>query len=369
MNISEQAIVYAEEPARDRGWIRNGAYDWFFIIGSALVIVLVIGFFAAIRPDSTNLLNQGNLTQLILLGIPLLLGGPHIFFSFIRVFRDPEFRMRFPRMVTIAPHAIGGLVIYLIFLDATQGYLIGKGPGTMILVNLIFFSAVVHGLSQLVHVALKYRKNLGEPMTWRGYFIDATLIFCGPLGYILHSVRAREFVFVGHRITPAFSVDVLIYGMGGLFALAALGYVAEAAWLWRRRGIFNWKRFVIIVTANAAFVVLAEVREADISFQAYNAWHSIQAMGIMWAAANAKVRRGGKLLGGAAKLCAEGKFLLCYVYGVVFALAIGTAVVVLSGGMADLEVSPWYFVIAVSVLLIHHYFDYFLFFHRKAFDY
>src|SRR5690606_22880870 len=125
----------------------------------------------------------------------------------------------------------------------------------------------------------------------------------------------------------------------------------------------------ILAATQVAFWFLASVEDLDVSFQAYNAWHSVQALGIMWFAMNAKWRAGRIRGPKQSRFCKDGAFGFTYLWAVAFSVGIGALVILFSNfDVANLPRSPFYFVFAVTVLLNHHVLDYWLFFGKRAFD-
>jgi hypothetical protein len=364
--VAVPGALGAELDQRARApWIRSPGYDWIFFLGGVVLIGFVILMYYVVRPFETNLLQLGTYSQWINIVVPVLLGGPHIWVSFTRNYMDAEFRMRHPRLLRIAPHAIFVGILILTTMP--------REIGVPVLMNVVFYSALFHGLSQLTHIAIKYDRNVRpEAARMAEMVLNGVLVFCGPLAYVCHAIGRTEFRFVGVPIAPVLSHPLIVGAFTVAFCAAAAIYLGQCA-ADLVRGRFNVPRFLTIAITQVAFVILVEVGNADITFQAYNAWHSFQALGLYWAANNARWRA-RRLFGPAVKLGADGTLLRAYLSGVAFALALGVLVIGLSyltmtGTMADLSVSPWYFLLPVTALLFHHFMDYFTFFRRGAFDY
>ena len=99
----------------------------------------------------------------------------------------------------------------------------------------------------------------------------------------------------------------------------------------------------ILVATLSAFWFLTTIDDLDISFQAYNAWHSVQALGIMWFAMNAKWRAGRIRGPKQSRFCKDGAFGFTYLWAVVFSVGIGALVILFSNfDVANLPRSPFY---------------------------
>jgi hypothetical protein len=340
------------------GWIRDLAYDWGFLLGSTLLVFLIAGLFAAKGGDANILRIEGAASTLDLV-IPVLLGGPHIFFSLVRTYMDVDFKREHRQLLRISPHLVAFGMMYLAFHQYVQ-----------VAANIVLYSAVFHGAAQLAHIGMRYRAKSGrEPWDVGGKaFLVACLV--GPLYFVTRAVDSREtFAFIGQPIFKALAPGWFVWATGGVALVACAYWLADTVNHVRTGGRANWREGTILLATQGAFWFLTTVDDLDVSFQAYNAWHSVQAFGIMWVAMNAKWRS-GKIRGPKqARFCRDGAFGTTYLWAVGFSVTIGALVLLFSNfSMTDLPRSPFYFVFAVTVLLNHHVLDYWLFFGKRAFD-
>jgi type IV secretory pathway VirB3-like protein len=347
-------------PAEGEGrWIRDLVFDWSFFIGSTFVVFLVAALFS-VKPGGTNLLQITGAAAALNLVIPVLLGGPHIFFSVVRTYMDVDFKREHRVLLRMTPHLVAFSMIYLTF----HGHMAA-------VVNVVLYSAVFHGAAQLAHIGLRYRMKAGRRALDAAGVAYLVAVLAGPLYFVSHALRTRdEMVFVGYAIWKGLAPDAVFWGAGALAVLGAAYWLADLVNHRLAGGRVNWREAAILVATQGAFWFLANLKDLDTTFQAYNAWHSIQALGIMWFAMNAKWR-GGKIRGPKqSRFCKDGAFGFTYLWGVVFSVGIGVMVIVFSNfQMGNLTGSPFYFIFAVTVLLNHHALDYWLFFGKRAFDY
>jgi hypothetical protein len=344
-------------PAEGR-WIRDLVFDWTFFLGSTFLVFLVAGLFS-VKPGGTNLLELTGAAAALNLVIPVLLGGPHIFFSVVRTYMDVDFKREHRTLLRMTPHLVAFSMIYLVFHGFHQ-----------VVVNVVLYSAVFHGAAQLAHIGLRYRMKAGRRTLDAAGVAYLVACLAGPLYFVSGAVREREMVFVGYEIWRGLAPDAVYWGAGIVAALAAAYWLADLVNHRLAGGRVNWRETAILAATTGAFWFLANLRDLDTTFQAYNAWHSIQALGIMWFAMNAKWR-GGKIRGPKqSAFCRDGAFKKTYLWGVVFSVGIGLLVILFSNfQVANLTGSPFYFIFAVTVLLNHHVLDYWLFFGKRAFDY
>ncbi len=346
-------------PAQQGTWIRDFAFDGALFLGSTFLVFAIASVFTAKGGDA-NILRVDGASSALDLVIPVLLGGPHIFFSLVRTYMDVDFKREHRLLLRLSPHLVAFTMMYLAFHQYFQAA-----------ANLVLYSAVFHGAAQLAHIGMRYRLKSGrEPWDLGAKaLLVATLV--GPLYFVTRAVSDRDaFVFMGQPVAKALGAAWFVW-LTGLVALVAAAYwLADAVNHRIAGGRTNWREGAILLAAQSAFWFLTSLDDLDVSFQAYNAWHSVQAFGIMWFAMNAKWR-GGKIRGPKqSRFCRDGAFPFTYVCAAAFSIGIG-AMVLLFGNFdfANLPRSPFYFIFAVTVLLNHHVIDYWLFFGKRAFDY
>jgi hypothetical protein len=363
-DAASTAVALDAAPVAGNRWIRDLAYDWSFLLGSAGLVFLVAAVFTA-KSGGTNLLQVTGASEALNLVIPVLLGGPHIFFSLVRTYMDVDFKREHRQLLRISPHVVAFAMIYLTVWQHQA-----------IVVNVVLYSAVFHGAAQLAHIGLRYRMKSGRgPYDLGGIaFLTATLL--GPLYFLSWAVHHRDFVFVGQPIFRELAPLWLLWVAGGGAVIAAAYWLADLLnRAWARtpsaegEGV-NWREAAIFVVTQGAFWFLANLDQLDVTFQAYNAWHSVQAFGIMWFAMNAKWRSGKVRGPKQSRFCRDGAFGFTLMCGILFSLFIGLMVLMFTNFQwSALATSPFYFIFAVTVLLNHHVLDYWLFFGKRAFDY
>lgn len=344
-------------PPPDR-WIRDLVFDGVFFLGSTLLVFLVAQLFST-KGGGANVLRITGASAALNLVVPILLGGPHIFFSIVRTYMDVDFKREHRQLLRMTPHVVAFSMMYLTFHRMNA-----------VVMNIVLYSAVFHGASQLAHIGLRYRMRSGrEPFDLAGKsFLVATL--AGPLYFVSTAVRTKNLSFADQAIWKGLAPDWLLYLSAGIAVLAAAYWLADTVNRGLSGGRVNWREGAIMLATQGAFWFLANLDELDVTFQAYNAWHSLQALGIMWFGMNAKWRS-GKIRGPKqSQFCRNGAFGRTYLWGVGFSAGIGLLVILFSNfDMRDLTVSPFYYVFAITALLNHHVIDYWLFFGKRAFDY
>jgi hypothetical protein len=98
----------------------------------------------------------------------------------------------------------------------------------------------------------------------------------------------------------------------------------------------------------------------DVLFQGYNTWHSFQYLFLLWLINRLRAQHGGidsPLVRKLVRRDSMGLYYLCFV-GATGVLVLLT---VLVRAVTPLAADQSYFVVVLSVLLMHYYFDHFLF--------
>lgn len=352
------APAIAAEPPADSRWIRDLAFDGLCLLGSTALVFVVAQAFAA-KGGGTNLLRMTGTAEALNLVVPILLGGPHIFFSVVRTYMDVDFKREHRHLLRFGPHVIAFSILYFVFHGRFD-----------VVVNAVLYSAVFHGAAQLAHIGLRYRRKAGREI-WDlagKAFVVAAMV--GPLYFVTRAVHEREFFFVGQPIWRALAPTWAVWATGGVALVAGAYWLADAVNRSLAGGPFSWREGAVLAAAWGAFWFLTTLDQLDVTFQAYNAWHSVQALGILWFAMNEKWRSGKVRGPRQSRFCRDGAFGLTYLAGVLFSLTIAFLVAAYGNfRLDDLTASHGYYVFAVTVLLNHHLMDYWLFFGKRAFDY
>ena len=340
-------------------WLVSAPYDLSFIIGSAILLFV---------PHAVHLLWPSAIV--VDLVIAAAIGGPHLFATYTLTFMEPNFRRRYPR------YTAGALLLPLLVLVTAIVHL-------DLLVTAFFFLAALHVIHQAGYVADSYRARRPEPAATQGLsrlidyglllsslFVLATFKFTGArLRIFGMELSDHDFATGGRRLLfPEFlQAEVLAWALMLALVLCATAFavksVHEAA-----QGRLNLPKTLHLVLAAGLFFVTPALQNLDVAFQGLNTWHSFQYLAVVIFLNRYRQTQG--LIGSPlmARFATRGARL----YGVCLAFTAATGLVYLALRGIVLLLDAWpgdalqqhyfaFYVAVLSALLIHYYFDHFLF--------
>jgi hypothetical protein len=363
-------LTIATQPLTSRSynpdlWLVSPKYDLLLIIFSSSLLIIP-HFFSAI----------GGMTNIVVdLLVTALIGGPHLFATYTMTFMEPRFRERYKRY-TWGALLMPVLVVTLAIVNLT------------LLVTIFFFWASVHVIHQALYIADSYRNKDPRWKTitvtkWRRYsqVIDygllmtslypiATFKFTGtPLWVGDTNISQHGFETGGRMLLfPEFlKQDWLAYLATSAFFTLLILFISKTVWEYRN-GLFHGPKTLHMSLAATLFFITPVMNNLDVAFQGLNVWHSFQYLAVVLYLNRLRAERG--LIGSqfVSNLSKKGSRL----YWLCFAFTLGAALVYLlvrfivtaTGVWADDPMQIHYFSfysVILSALLVHYYFDHFLF--------
>lgn len=338
---------------RREGWIYKPSWDLTLLIGSALLVPLP--FLVAWLAQASGWMSPQQAIDLINITVAALIGGPHLFSTITYTVLDRNFRARHPwytRLALLLP--LG--VIYL-----------GVKQYTL-LITFFFTWASLHVLHQILYLTDCYRARSRAPEPAWSRVFDYGLILTGlyPIG--LYKLSLRQFR-VGGVVLPypdwvrPLHLPVLA---GIVFAVFLAGWTYKTSQEFREGRASMPKTLLISVTTVVSFC-LPLGSNLDVLFQGYNTWHSFQYLFLLWLINRLRLQRGEIENGFLRTLVRRDSMVLYYLC---FLAATGVLVVLtlIVRAVTPLAADQSYFVVVLSVLLMHYYFDHFLFSQPKFID-
>jgi hypothetical protein len=152
---------------------------------------------------------------------------------------------------------------------------------------------------------------------------------------------------------------------GAVFAAFLAAWLGKTALEIRDKRVSVPKTLLIAITTLVSFC-LPMGSNLDVLFQGYNTWHSFQYLFLLWLINRLRLQRGEIGDGFVRRLVQSGMWAY---YGC-FLAATGAMVVltIIVRAATPLSADQSYFVVVLSVLLVHYYFDHFLFSHPQMIE-
>lgn len=338
---------------RREGWIYKPSWDLTLLIGSAILVPLP--FLAAWLAQASGLMNPQQSIDVINITVAALVGGPHLFSTITYTFLDGRFRARHRYYATLAFL----LPVGVVYLGVKQYTL---------LITFFFTWASLHVLHQIIYLTDCYRtrSRSAEPAWSRG--LDYGLILTGlyPIG--LYKMSLRQFR-VGGVLLPypdwARQLHLPIVA-GVVFAVFLVAWTYKTVVELREHRASMPKTLLISITTVVSFC-LPLGSNLDVLFQGYNTWHSFQYLFLLWLINRLREQRGeiqSSLVRSLVRRDSMTLYYLCFL-AATGVLVLLTAVV---RSVTRLAADQSYFVVVLSVLLMHYYFDHFLFSQPKLIE-
>ncbi|MDQ2979773.1 MAG: hypothetical protein M3R62_11180 [Acidobacteriota bacterium] len=327
-------------------WIRSRRFDLLFLTASGVLVFFPYLSYGLLQRAGAS---QDTASLAVGLAVTLLVGGPHMYSTFLRTALEPRFRKRFG-VLAYAPLVI---IPTLVVLGALYAFLF--------LLTGFFLWASLHVTHQAQYISETYRRKAAARIHPFDRWLDGAVI----LG-ALYTVAMYKFVedrftlgsstllfppFLKHPwVAQAFTV-----GFAALFLFYVARTVGEI-----RRGETSWPRLVFMAATVALAFIVPLFENLDIAFQGFNTWHSLQYLALTWFILTRKAERGEIGSGFVRNLAGTthtGRFYLSMIAATLIA---GSVYLVLWKGLA-MPGDRAYYVVVLSFLLIHYFYDHILF--------
>lgn len=351
-------------------WLRNRNWDTIFMTLSVLLVPLPyllyllgmellklspgIGLTAQQISDySRNGVN---------LAVALLVGGPHMYATFLRTALDKNFVKRYPMLIR-SSIIIPIVVVSLAFLNLT------------LLLTIFFFWASIHVLHQVTFVVeLYYKRDKKSAVTPVARMIDYALILTCLFPIAAYKISQGSFAIGENDLAKAiprfFQASWFFYAMTGVFVLAALAFIAKTYQEWRG-GYIHWPKTVFMVITVIVACTMPALENLDTAFQGLNTWHSFQYLALTFYIIKLREQVGD--LNGAnpmvRKFAHDGNSFRLYLFSasmLLGSLLLGVVVyqvigLVDPGRSLNARFDTAYYTAILCFLWIHYYHDHFLF--------
>ena len=315
-------------------WIVSPRWDLSWLTFSALLVPLPILLHSfKIGPLGIDAL------------VTLLIGGPHMYATFLRTVFDGGFRRRHPAAAWIPVAVIPALVLTLGLTRFEW------------LLSLFFTWASLHICDQASYIAQLYRERAGGRPTLYDRGLDFTVIAGSLYLFAIHRFVHNAFSIEGYGIFFPEQLKQEWVPKAFAFAVAAL----VAFWAVRtlgqlKAGLVSRQYLVFMLLTMGVSVMIPSYffrNELSVTFQGFNAWHSFQYLGLTFFALNRGKAAGTVTLGFLQELASPGKFFRFYGWNVLLTLGAGVLILALTR-LAGLPAQQCYYLVVLSILLVHY---------------
>jgi hypothetical protein len=340
------AEVSVDRNAGEGLWIRSRKFDLLFLILSGALV-----FLPYLSYGFLQWLGASDATASLIVGllVTLLVGGPHMYSTYLRTALEPRFRARY------------GFLAYLPMLLIPVLVVIGALHAFLLLLTAFFFWASVHVTHQAQWISETYRRKATGRVSTVDRLLDGAVILGALYTMAMYKFVEGKFAlgestllfpaFLRHReVAVAFTI-----GFAALFLFYVFRTAAEI-----RRGEASVPRLLFMAfTVGLAFIIPL-FDNLDVAFQGFNTWHSLQYLALTWFILSQNAERGAIGSSLAQKLAGTEKTGRFYAAMILATVMAGGIYLFLWKGLGFPQ-DKSYYVVVLTFLLIHYFYDHFLF--------
>jgi hypothetical protein len=332
-------------------WIKSRGFDLTFLTLSAVLVFLPYLSYGFLQKIGISVATA---SLIVGLSVTILVGGPHMYSTYLRTALEPGFRRRF------------GWLAYLPLLLIPALVILGSVYAFPVLLTAFFFWASVHVTHQAQYISEAYRRKY-QTVSNVDRLLDAAVIL-GALYTMAMFKFVRGAFAIGSQplLFPRFlRFEGLPYAFAAGFVALFVYYAVRTAGE-IRRGVAGWPRLLFMALTIAMAFIVPIFDNLDVSFQGFNTWHSLQYLALTWFILDGKAQRGEIGSSFVAKLSGKAKTARYYAMMIGFTIAAGAIYVLLWRGIGFPQ-DQCYYVVVLSFLLIHYFYDHILFSDLRVF--
>ena len=221
-------------------WIRSPGWDVGWLIASALVVPVVLLF-----------VWKGVSSDVINLGVTALIGGPHLFSTYLATYLDPRFRRDRGWLLLAAGIGVPAFVIFWTLVNF------------QILLSVFIFAASLHVLQQNAFLSDVYRRRQGRREPAWSRFVDYGLLMICIYPVASYKLVHGSFVLGDVPILiPPFLISPVTYWVVWVsFAVLLVTWLVKTG-SELRAGVLNAPKTLLIgVTTVVGFLAPSRRRE------------------------------------------------------------------------------------------------------------
>jgi hypothetical protein len=210
-----------------------------------------------------------------------------------------------------------------------------------------------------------YQAKKKKASAW-ARLIDYGVVFSSIYPIASYKLVNGTFNVAGQTLKMPFVLGnhFVFVAMTSLFAVALALFLGKCVWEIREKVLNGPKTLLILVTVLVSFL-LPIPKDLDVTFQGFNTWHSLQYIGLAWwinVLRKGRAEISSPLVN---KISGRGRapyfYVACLVPTMIFLSIIAVLV-----RMTGLPSNQCYFMVVLSGLLAHYYFDHWVFTKTQA---
>lgn len=336
-------VAYRQAPGpspRANLWLRSPSWDLCYLIGSGTLVVFPLLLYAVV----------GQAALVVNLVIAAVIGGPHMYATFLRTFLDRRF-WQAHRGLAVGSLGIPVLVVLCAHWDFA------------LLITLFFCWASLHVVHQILYLLACYERQQAQS-TWSRYIDYAVVVSCLYPFAIYHCIYGTFTIGAIPLLYPdALKAAPVFYAVTGFFLLALSAFLGKTL-LALYHGTAYYPRLLLIGTtvSLALFITSFSGQRLEIAFQGFNTWHSFQYLALNWHLHNLRQQRGERPPYLWAWLATRSWHRVRTFYGLMAAITLGSLLLIVGvTHVTGLTLQHSYYVVVLSCLLIHYCHDHVLF--------
>src|SRR6266545_3540035 len=214
----------------DGPWIRSRKFDLLFLTASGILVFLPYLSYGLLQRLGAS---TATASLIVGLAVTLLVGGPHIYSTYLRTALEPRFRERFGWLAYAPLVVIPALVV------------IGSFYAFLLLLTAFFFWASVHVTHQAQFISETYRRKVGSRITTLDRLLDGAVILGALYTVAMYKFVTGRFTMGSSALLfPEFLKHIWIAqaftaGFAALFLYYVIRTMGEI-----RRGEASWPRLL-----------------------------------------------------------------------------------------------------------------------------
>src|SRR5262249_42650713 len=327
-------------------WIRDRRFDLIFLTLSGVLVFFPYLSYGLLQKLGVS---EGTSSLIVGLSVTLLVGGPHMYSTYLRTAFEPRFRKRW------------GLLAYLPLVLIPTLVVIGSMYAFILLLTAFFLWASLHVTHQAQFISETYRMRAGGRVRALDRWLDGAVILGALYVMAMYKFVSDRFAlgdsvllfpsFLKYRwVAVAFTVG---------YAAFFLFYVARTFGE-IRRGESSWPRLLFMIMTVAMAFVVPIFDNLDVSFQGFNTWHSLQYLALTWFILGREAEPGRIGTGFVRALAGKEKTKRFYLAMIGATFSAGVIYLFLWKGLGFAQDKSYYSV-TLSFLLCHYFYDHILF--------